>query len=160
MFASLAARRQELPALAWSFAYFFCLLCGYYVLRPVRDEMGIAGGLANLPWLITSAFVVMLAAVPLFGWVTAKLPRRVLLPAIYWFFIGNLLVFYLLMESGVAPAAVAHAFFVWVSVFNLFVVSVFWSFMVDIYTTEQGKRLFGLVAAGGSIGALAGPTIT
>jgi len=155
-----AVRREELPALGWSFLYFFSLLCGYYVLRPVRDEMGIAGGLENLPWLFTGTFAVMLAAVPVFGWVTARFPRRVMLPAIYWFFIINLLLFFVLMKSAVAPAAVAHAFFIWVSVFNLFVVSVFWSFMVDLFTNEQGKRLFGLIAAGGSAGALAGPALT
>ncbi|HKA45921.1 MAG TPA: MFS transporter [Burkholderiales bacterium] len=160
MFASLAARRQELPALAWSFAYFFCLLCGYYVLRPVRDEMGIVGGITNLPWLFTATFIVMLAAVPLFGWVTARLPRRVMLPAIYWFFIANLLLFFVLMKNAVAPEWIAKAFFVWLSVFNLFVVSVFWSFMVDLFDNEQGKRLFGLIAAGGSAGALAGPALT
>ena len=155
-----AVKRHELPALGWSFAYFFCLLCGYYVLRPVRDEMGISGGIENLPLLFTGTFAVMLAAVPLFGWATARLPRRVMLPAVYWFFIVNVLLFFLLMKNAVAPAAVAQAFFIWVSVFNLFVVLVFWSFMVDLYTNEQGKRLFGLIAAGGSAGALAGPALT
>jgi len=153
-------RAHECTALAWSFAYFFCLLCGYYVLRPVRDEMGIAGGIANLPWLFTGTFVAMLAAVPLFGWVTARFPRRVMLPAVYWFFIANLLLFHALMKAGVAPELLARAFFVWISVFNLFVVSVFWSFMVDLYSNEQGKRLFGLIAAGGSAGAIAGPALT
>src|SRR5262249_58224795 len=94
MFASLAARRQELPALAWSFAYFFCLLCGYYVLRPVRDEMGIVGGITNLPWLFTATFIVMLAAVPLFGWVTARLPRRGMLPRASWLFLAHLPFFF------------------------------------------------------------------
>ncbi len=154
------ARPHELPALAWSFAYFFCLLSSYYVLRPVRDEMGIAGGIANLPWLFTGTFIAMLAAVPLFGWVTARFPRRVMLPAVYGFFIANLLLFFLLMKNAVAPARVAQAFFIWVSVFNLFVVSVFWSFMVDLFSNEQGKRLFGAIAAGGSAGALAGPALT
>ena len=153
-------KAREWPALAWSFAYFFCLLCSYYVLRPVRDEMGIAGGIANLPWLFTGTFVAMLAAVPLFGWVTARFPRRVMLPAVYWFFIFNLLLFFLLLKNAAAPAEVAAAFFIWISVFNLFVVSVFWSFMVDLYSTEQGKRLFGLIAAGGSAGAIAGPALT
>ena len=153
-------RPHEWTALAWSFAYFFCLLCGYYVLRPVRDEMGIAGGIANLPWLFTGTFVTMLAAVPLFGWVTARFPRRVMLPAVYWFFIVNLLLFHGLMKAGTAPELLARAFFVWISVFNLFVVSVFWSFMVDLYSNEQGKRLFGLIAAGGSAGAIAGPALT
>jgi AAA family ATP:ADP antiporter len=156
----ILARPEERPALVWAFLYFFCLLCGYYVLRPVRDEMGIAGGIANLPWLFTGTFLAMLAAVPLFGWVTARFPRRVMLPVVYWFFIFDLLLFFLLMKQAVAPERLAQAFFIWVSVFNLFVVSVFWSFMVDLFTNEQGKRLFGTIAAGGSAGALAGPALT
>ncbi len=160
MFRALNVRAHEWPALAWSFVYFFCVLCGYYVLRPVRDEMGIAGGISNLPWLFTGTFLAMLAAVPLFGWVTGRFPRRVMLPAVYGFFIVNLLVFYLLMLSGVAPGLIARVFFVWVSVYNIFIVSVFWSFMVDLYTNEQGKRLFGMIAAGGTAGALTGPTLT
>lgn len=160
MFRALNVRGHEWPALAWSFAYFFCVLCGYYVVRPVRDEMGIAGGISNLPWLFTGTFLAMLAAVPLFGWVTGRFPRRVMLPAVYGFFIVNLLVFYLLMLNGVAPGLIARVFFVWVSVYNIFIVSVFWSFMVDLYTNEQGKRLFGMIAAGGTAGALTGPTLT
>jgi AAA family ATP:ADP antiporter len=160
MFRALNVRPHEWPALAWSFTYFFCVLCGYYVLRPVRDEMGIAGGISNLPWLFTGTFLAMLAAVPLFGWVTGGFPRRVMLPAVYGFFIVNLLVFYLLMLNGVAPGLIARVFFVWVSVYNIFIVSVFWSFMVDLYTNEQGKRLFGMIAAGGTAGALTGPTLT
>jgi AAA family ATP:ADP antiporter len=151
---------NETGPLAWSFAYFFCLLCGYYILRPLRDEMGVQGGVNALPWLFSATFLTMLAAVPLFGWAAARLPRRRLVPWVYLFFIANLLVFYALFQQGVASDAVARAFFVWVSVFNLFVVSVFWSFMVDIYTPEQAKRLFGVISAGGTCGALAGPTLT
>jgi ATP:ADP antiporter, AAA family len=147
-------------ALAWSFAYFFCLLCGYYILRPLRDEMGIQSGVANLPGLFSATFAAMLALVPLFGWAAAKLPRRRLVPWTYLFFIANIAVFYALFASGVARPAVAAAFFVWVSVFNLFVVSVFWSFMTDIFTPAQAARLFGVVSAGGTSGALAGPTLT
>jgi AAA family ATP:ADP antiporter len=160
MWRAVHVRAEERPALAWSFLYFFCLLCGYYVLRPVRDEMGVAAGVSNLPWLFTGTFAAMLAAVPLFGWVTARFPRRAMLPAVYLFFVVHLLAFFLLTKNAVAPAAVAAAFFVWVSVFNLFVVSVFWSFMVDLFTEEQAKRLFGAIAAGGSAGALAGPAFT
>jgi AAA family ATP:ADP antiporter len=156
----LPARAGEVRALAWSFLYFFSLLCGYYVLRPVRDEMGIQGGVENLQWVFTGTFVVMLAAVPLYGWAVGRLPRRRLLPAVYLFFIANLLVFYLLMDAGVAPAATARAFFIWVSVFNLFVVSVFWSFMADLYNNAQARRLFGFIAAGGSAGAVTGPALT
>jgi AAA family ATP:ADP antiporter len=102
----------------------------------------------------------MLAAAPLFGWAAARLPRRRLVPWTYLFFIANVLVFYALFALGVAPPMVARAFFVWVSVFNLFVVSLFWSLMADLFRPEQAARLFGLLSAGGSCGALAGPTLT
>ena len=118
-------REEEVHALLWSFAYFFCLLCGYYILRPLREEMGIAGGVRNLPWLFTGTFLVMLAAVPLFGAAVSRFPRRRLIPFVYRFFIGNILFFYLLFEIGAARVVLARAFFIWVSVFNLFVVSVF-----------------------------------
>src|SRR5258706_12090316 len=153
-------RREEVAATLWSFSYFFWLLCSYYVLRPVRDEMGIQGGVNNLAWLFTGTFLAMLAAVPLFGWASSRFPRRKLLPITYLFFAANLVVFYALMESGIAPARVAQAFFIWVSVFNLFVVSVFWSFMADLFRNEQARRLYGFVSAGGSVGALAGPLVT
>lgn len=154
------AKPGEVPALLWSFAYFFCLLCGYYILRPVRDEMGIQGGVENLQWLFTGTFLAMLAAVPFFGWASARLPRPRLLPVVYLFFVANLLAFWALFHWALAPAATARAFFIWVSVFNLFVVSVFWSFMADIYSNEQARRLFGFIAAGGSAGAIAGPALT
>jgi AAA family ATP:ADP antiporter len=156
----VAVRPEEAVALCWSFAYFFCLLAGYYVLRPLRDEMGIAGGVKNLQWMFTATFVVMLAAVPLFGWIVATLPRQRFIPLVYQFFVFNIAIFWLLMTFGVARQDVARVFFVWISVFNLFAVSVFWSFMADLFTSEQGKRLFGFIAAGGSAGALLGPAVT
>jgi AAA family ATP:ADP antiporter len=156
----VAVRPGEVQALAWSFAYFFCLLAGYYVLRPLRDEMGIAGGVRNLQWLFTATFVVMLAAVPLFGAVVAQLPRRRFIPVVYHFFAANIAIFWLLLTLDVGKVHVARVFFVWISVFNLFAVSVFWSFMADLFASEQGKRLFGFIAAGGSAGALVGPAVT
>ncbi len=156
----VAVRPEEVAALCWSFAYFFCLLAGYYVLRPLRDEMGIAGGVKNLQWMFTATFVVMLAAVPVFGWVVAALPRRRFIPLVYHFFVVNIAIFWLLLTFGGARADVARVFFVWISVFNLFAVSVFWSFMADLYSSEQAKRLFGFIAAGGSAGALLGPAVT
>jgi AAA family ATP:ADP antiporter len=155
----LPVRRNEIAAALWAFAYFFCLLSSYYVLRPVRDEMGIQGGVENLPQLFTATFLAMLAAVPLFGWASSKLPRRKLLPVVYLFFAANLVLFYVPMQSGFAPGRIAQAFFVWVSVFNLFVVSVFWSFMADLFRNEQARRLYGFISAGGSLGALAGPLL-
>src|ERR671918_2590984 len=156
----VAVRPEEVRALLWSFAYFFCLLAGYYVMRPLRDEMGIAGGVRNLHWLFTATFVVMLAAVPLFGAVVARLPRRRFIPLVYHFFVLNIAIFWLLLTLGAEAVTVARVFFVWISVFNLFAVSVFWSFMADLFASEQGKRLFGFIAAGGSAGALLGPALT
>ena len=150
----------ELIPVFWSFAYFFCLLCSYYVIRPVRDEMGIIGGVDNLQWLFTATFVVMLAIVPVFGAASARYPRQKLLPGVYLFFIANLVIFYLLFNIQDGTNWTARIFFIWVSVFNLFVVSVFWSFMADIYSNAQGRRLFGLIAAGGSLGAVSGPAMT
>ena len=147
-------------AVAWAFAYFFLLLASYYILRPLRDEMGIAGGIDKLPWVFTGTFVAMLVAVPLFGWITARLPRRRFLPLVYVFFIFNLLLFFAAFQVEAWREITARAFFIWVSVFNLFVVSVFWSFMVDLFSSPQGKRLFGLIAAGGTAGAISGPTLT
>src|SRR5215510_10137088 len=156
----VAVRPEEVRAMLWSFAYFFCLLAGYYVLRPVRDEMGVAGGVRNLQWLFTATFLVMLAAVPVFGAVVARLPRRRFIPLVYHFFVINIAIFWLLLALDIGTAYVARAFFVWVSVFNLFAVAVFWSFMADLFTSEQGKRLFGFIGAGGTAGALLGPLVT
>ena len=153
-------RPEEVRALLWSFAYFFCLLAGYYILRPLRDEMGVAGGVRNLQWLFTATFLTMLAAVPLYGALVARLPRRRFIPLVYHFFVANLAVFWLLLTLDVERQIVARVFFVWISVFVLFAVSVFWSFMADLYSSEQGKRLYGFIAAGGSAGALAGPVLT
>jgi AAA family ATP:ADP antiporter len=150
----------EVKALLWSFAYFFCLLCSYYIVRPMRDEMGIAGGVENLQWLFAGTFLVMLAMVPLFGWVTSRYPRRRFLPYVYYFFIAQVLIFFVLFRSDITHAYVARAFFIWASVFNLFIVSVFWSFMADTFSSAQAKRLFGFIAAGGTTGALMGPLLT
>lgn len=157
---SVDLRPSEWRTVVGAFLYFFSLLFAYYLIRPVRDEMGVLGGVDNLQWLFTGTFVVMLLAVPLFGAASARFPRCQLLPIVYSFFILNLLLFYALFQSGIALDWLARAFFVWVSVFNLFVVSVFWSFMADLFSSEQGKRLFGLIAAGGSLGAIAGPATT
>jgi ATP:ADP antiporter, AAA family len=155
----VAVQPAETRALLWSFAYFFCLLAGYYVLRPVRDEMGLASGIRNLPSLFTATFVVMLAVVPIYGALVARLPRKRFIPMVYHFFVANILIFWILLTFHVALDITAPVFFVWISVFNLFAVSVFWSFMADLFGSEQGKRLFGFIAAGGSAGALLGPTI-
>ena len=157
---SIPATPQERAAALWSFAYFFTLLAAYYVLRPLRDQMGIAGGVRNLPWLFTATFVALLLAQPLYGALVARWSRAQFIPFVYHFCAANLLIFWLLLTLNVAPAAVARAFFVWVSVFNLFAVTVFWSFMADIFTSDQSKRLFGFIGAGGTAGSLLGPLIT
>jgi AAA family ATP:ADP antiporter len=157
---TMPATPRERAAALWSFAYFFTLLAGYYVLRPLRDQMGIAGGVKNLPWLFTATFISLLVAQPLYGALVARLPRARFIPIVYHFFVVNLAVFWLLLTLGIETVLVARVFFVWVSVFNLFAVAVFWSFMADLYDAEQGKRLFGFIGAGGTAGALLGPIIT
>ena len=148
---ALRAEPHELPALAWAFAYFFLLLSSYYVLRPVRDALAVELGAQALQRLFTATLAAMLAVVPLFGWLASRLPRARLLPAVYAFFVVNLLAFTLELD--------ARVFFVWLSVFNLFVISVFWGFMSDIFDSRQAARLYGTIAAGGSCGAIAGPLI-
>jgi len=150
----------ELPAMAWSFLYFFFLLASYYVLRPLRDEMGIAGGVQRLPWLFTGTLLVMFLAVPLWSALAARLPVRRLIPIVYGFFLLNLLGFFAAFQVAGAQVWAARAFFIWTSVFNLFVVSIFWSLMADLFREGQGKRLFGFISAGGGAGAIAGPLLT
>ena len=157
---AVPAAAQERAAALWSFAYFFTLLASYYVLRPLRDQMGIAGGVKALPWMFTATFLALIAVQPLYGALVARLPRVGFIPIVYHFFAANLVIFWLLLISGVATVPVARAFFVWVSVFNLFAVAVFWSLMADLFTSEQGKRLFGFIGAGGTAGALLGPVVT
>jgi ATP:ADP antiporter, AAA family len=154
------AEPDEAVPVGWAFLYFFCLLCGYYILRPVRDEMAIEGGVQHLPWMMTATFVTLLLVTPLFGWLSARVPRYRLLLTVYTFFGLNLVLFFVAMMGHLSPQWAARTFFVWLSVFNLFVVSVFWSVMADLFTPAQGARLFGVIAAGGSIGAMVGPLLT
>ncbi len=151
----LGARPGEAGALAWSFVYFFCLLTGYYVLRPVRDAVGAD---YRLQWLFTATFLAMLAITPIYGALVSRFPRRVFLPVVYGFFIACLLLFHVAFRVD-APFR-TPVFFVWVAVFNLFAVSVFWSFMSDIFEHDQARRFYGTIAAGGTAGALVGPTLT
>jgi AAA family ATP:ADP antiporter len=153
-------KRHERGALFWSFAYFFLILSAYYILRPLRDNAGITGGTRALPWLFTATFFVMLAAAPLYGWVVARLTRRQFIPLVYHFFAANIVVFWLLLTLGIGRQTVYQLFFVWLTVFSLFAVSVFWSYLADLWRSDQGKRLYGFIAAGGSLGALAGPLLT
>jgi AAA family ATP:ADP antiporter len=151
-------RPGELALVAWSCAYFFFVLCSYYCIRPVRDAFGLSGDDTELRWLFRTTLVVMIAVNPAFSWLVARFPRRVFIPVSYLFFAANLLVFFLLFAATKEGEAVwaRRTFYVWVSVFNLFVVSVFWAFMADLFSVEQSKRLYGLIAVGGTIGAVAG----
>ena len=150
---------HETAAMLFSFAYFFCLLCGYYLLRPLRDAMGLLGGVGNLQWLFTATFVSMLVLVPVFGAIATRWTPRRFIPYVYRFFALNVLVFGALFAAGIAEVTVSRIFFVWISVFNLFVISIFWSVLADHFKNEQGRRLFGFIAAGGTAGALIGPAL-
>lgn len=160
----LGLEKHEYVAVGWSFVYFFCVLSSYYVLRPVRDEMAVFSGADTIPWLFMATFVVMLIATPIFGWVASRFPRRKFLPWVYLFFISNILIFWAVFSIAVDEEQnyvwLGRIFFVWLSIFNLYIVSVFWSFMADIYSREQARRLFGVISAGGSIGALLGAVVT
>src|SRR5262249_56265281 len=122
--------------------------------------MGIAGGVKNLPWLFTATFVTLLVAQPLYGALVARLPRARFIPIVYHFFVTNLVLFWMLLTFDIETVIIARVFFVWVSVFNLFAVAVFWSFMADLFTSEQGKRLFGFIGACGPAGALLGALLS
>lgn len=147
--------------MGWALVYVLALFLAYYVLRPLRDELGAAGGVHNLPWLFTGTLAAMLALSPLFGWLVQRWPRERFMALAYRFFALNLLLFapMLLLADDGQRAWVGRGFFIWVSVFNLFVVSVFWSLMVDVFSAEQGKRLFGLLAAGATAGGMAGSAL-
>src|SRR4051794_5128334 len=152
---------NELRALGLSFVFFFVVLAGYYVIRPIRDNIG-AQQFENLWWMFTVVLVVMIIANALFSAIVARMPRRKFIPIAYRFFSLNLIIFFVLMQylpPGKQPW-VDGSFFVWVSVFNLFATAIFWSFMTDLFTTEQAKRLFGFIAVGGSLGGMLGPIIT
>jgi ATP:ADP antiporter, AAA family len=149
----------EAPALLASFATLLCMFSSYTILRPVRDALGITSGLEKIPYLFWGVFVVMLVLQPVYGWLTSRFPRTVFLPWVYGFFIANLLAFYVWFRVETDHTWIARTYFVWVSVFNLFVVAAFWSLMADVYSREQAGRLFGFIWAGASTGGLIGPSI-
>jgi len=158
----LAVEPDETRPLAWSWLYLFSVFFAYYVIRPIRDEVAVASGVSNLPWLFTGTLVAMLAINPAFGALVARLPRSKFISLAYRFFMLNLLVFLVLFKTttGDTNIWVGRVFYVWTSVFNLFVVSVFWQFMVDVFTSEQGKRLFGFLAAAATVGGILGSGLT
>jgi AAA family ATP:ADP antiporter len=155
-------RANELHALGLAFVFNFVVLGSYYVVRPIRDDIAATGGIETLPWMYTGTLVTMLVANALFSAIVARMSRRRFIPIAYRFFMANLVIFYVLMHT-LTPAQnvwVGRAFYVWVSVFNLFVVTLFWAFMTDVFNSEQAKRLFAFISVGGSIGAIVGPIIT
>jgi len=155
-------RPAEMRALGWSWLYIFSVLFSYYILRPIRDEMGVAGGVENLQWLFTGTLLGMIAVNPPFAALVVRLPRARFIAFTYRFFMANLFLFAALLHLASAEQNiwVGRVFFIWTSVFNLFVVSVFWALMVDVFDAEQGKRLFGFIAAGATLGGIVGSSLT
>jgi AAA family ATP:ADP antiporter len=155
-------RSDELPVVGWSWLYIFAILSSYYVMRPIREQMGVSGGIENLPWLFTATLVAMILLNVPFGYLVKRLPRVRFIPITYRFFSANIILFALALYLANREQAIwiGRFFFVWLSVFNLFVVSIFWQAIVDVFTSEQGKRLFGFIAAGATIGAIAGSAAT
>ena len=149
-------------ALLWAASYFFFLLFSFYLLRPMREAMGIAKGADKLPWLMTGTMLAMFALHPLYAMIVSRMPRRRFIPLVSHFFAANMLLF--LAAFGLLPehggAALGYAFYIWLSVFNLFVVSVFWGLMADVFNEDQGKRLFGVISVGGTLGAVVGAAVT
>ena len=150
--------------------FYFCVLCGYFFLRPVREAMGVAGGMDQLRWLFVMTSIASLILVLLFGGVVSRLDRRKFIPIGYLFVIACLVGFASLLvidagagggiigtdaETGLARG-VGYTFYAWLSAINLFVNSLFWAFMVDIFNVDQGKRMFAFIGIGGTIGALVG----
>ncbi len=152
----------EIVALLTSCAYFYLLLCSYYIIRPIRNEMVIENGVANIQWLLLFAALVMLAIVPVFGWLTSHFKTRQFLAYCTLFFASNLFIFFLLFDQNDTHRSIwiSRGFYVWVNVFNMFIISLFWSFMNDVFSQTQSRRLFAFIAAGGTAGALTGPLIT
>jgi AAA family ATP:ADP antiporter len=150
---------EELPALLAAFATLFCMFSSYTILRPIRDTMGITSGVEKLPYLFWATFIAMLLLQPVYGWLTSRLRRPVFLPWVYAFFTANLLAFYFWFNLQQDHTWIARTYYVWVSVFNFFIVAVFWSLMADVFTREQAGRMFGFIAAGASTGGLVGPLV-
>lgn len=154
------ANTSELRPAWQGFVFFFCLFTGYFMLRPIRESMGISAGVDNLQWLFTATFVAMLVAVPLFAWLSSHVPRRHFVDWVFGFFCLNMLVFALFFQLAGENQWLARVFYVWISVYNLFVISVGWSLMADVFDGSQAKRLFAFIAAGASVGGLVGPALS
>ncbi|MGE0582645.1 MAG: NTP/NDP exchange transporter [Steroidobacteraceae bacterium] len=151
---------REAPAVITAFLLFFCVLGGYFAVRPLRETIAtILGGdrVADV-WVATSIGAV--AIVPLYGWLVGRVRRSVLMPSIYGFVAVSLAAFGFLFRARPEDMAIGAVFYVWISVLNLMLVSVFWSFLLELFDSAQARRLFGFIAAGGTAGALVGPLLT
>ncbi len=154
-----AIEDHEAGAVCSGMLMFLLLFTGYFMLRPVRETMGIAGGVDKLQWLFSATFVCTLLALPLFGWLAARVARRRILPWLYAFFAANLFAFALGFHFAPDNIWFARTFFVWLSVFNLIAISVAWSVLADVFSVAQAKRLFAVMAGGASFGGLLGPIL-
>ena len=150
---------HEAPAVAAGLLMFFLLFAGYFMLRPVRETLGIAGGVDKLQWLFTGTFVATLIALPVFGWLASQVRRRHILSWTFAFFTLNLLGFAAGLAIAHDDSWLGRAFYIWLSVFNLLTISLAWSVLADVFVTAQAKRLFALMAAGASVGGLVGPIL-
>jgi AAA family ATP:ADP antiporter len=153
-------RAGEVVSAALSFACHFSLLSANYVVRPIREALGVEGGIENYPWLFTGTLVSTLAIYPLLGALASRTTRTRFAAGVFAVIAASLIGFSLLLRSDLPEVRVGQAFFVWVSVFNLILTSVFWGVMADVFSNEQGRRLFGVIAAGGTAGAMVGPFTT
>jgi ATP:ADP antiporter, AAA family len=151
---------KEVTAVVTAFLLFFCVLGGYFAVRPVRETVGTILGEDRVADLYGWTWVASLAIVPIYGALCARFRRSAFLPWIYALVAVSLVVVSFALGSTESPIAVGQFFYVWISVLNLFIVSVFWSFLLELFDAEQTKRLFGVIAAGGTTGALVGPLIT
>jgi ATP:ADP antiporter, AAA family len=151
---------HERRAVILAFACNFLLLASYYILRPVRDTIATVFGTNQLQWLFTGTFIGTLIASPIYAWLAARVRLNRLLPGVFWFWLANVLLFQVLFKMAPDNRWIGGAYYVWFSVVNLFMISVFWTLMADTFSASQATRLFALIAAGGSLGAIAGPLIT
>jgi ATP:ADP antiporter, AAA family len=155
-------RPHEVAVVAWCWLDIFSLLSSYYIMRPIRDQAGVAGGVQNLQWLFTGTLVAMLVLNLPFAYLVKRLPRDRFIAITYHFFAADILAFAVVFHfaDGAGAVWVGRIFFIWVSAFNLFVISMFWQLNVDVFSPEQGQRLFGLIAAGATLGAIVGSGVT
>src|SRR5438270_11820432 len=155
-------KTNEVRVLLLGFAFHFIILTAYYIVKPIRDSIAAGNRLETLPWMFTATLIVMLIANTIFAATVARMERRKFIPFAYAFFILVLALFFMLMRTGSSAQQVCtgRAFYVWVSVFNLFNTAIFWAFMTDLFTVEQGKRLYAFIAVGGTLGAIVGAYTT